>query len=420
MKIKKIYIPVIIILLIVHCWCKKVPFYANEGATLTISADHTQLKTGGDRTRLTIMGFDDEGQALHDHTSVVFSATLGTVVPPSVELIAGSGVVEFISGDRSGVAEIRAISGNITAEPNPLQITIGSAALGSLSLSANPSRFDPGGGRSQIRAYAFDADGNLLSGISLVLSSTSGSFENAAAVYITNAEGMVEDFLNLTETATVKVESGETNAEVDITVDTETENQLPQSEFSFSPSSPVRGEIVIFNGSLSSDPDGSIVSWKWDFGDGKIGSGERVTHAFTWDGNNNRTFTVLLKVTDNRNGVSVTSQSITVETEEENQKPTADFTYSPSSPQKKERVNFNASLSSDSDGTISSWQWDFGDGRKGEGETVRHAYNWSNDEDRTFTVTLIVTDDGGAEGMTTKTVTVKGVIVNGECPYKTK
>lgn len=413
MKKNNIYIAVIIILLIFQCRCKKVPFYANEGATLTISADRTQLKTGGDRTRLTIMGFDDQGQALHDHTRVVFSATLGTVVPPDVELMAGSGTVEFISGDRGGVAEIRARSGNIKAEPDPLQITIGAAALGSLSLSANPSRFDPGGGRSQIRAYAFDANGNLLEGIALVLSSTSGYFENAAPVYTTNAEGMVEDFLNLTETATVKVESGEKNAEVEITVDTETENQLPQPDFSYSPSSPARGETVYFNGSLSSDPDGSIVSWQWDFGDGQMGSGERVTHTFTWDGNNNRTFTVLLRVTDNRNSASVTGKSITIETEEENQPPTAAFTYSPSSPLKKERVYFNGGLSSDTDGTITSWQWDFGDGRKGEGETIRHFYNWSDDEDRTFTVTLTVIDDAGAEGVTTKTVTVRGLIVNG-------
>lgn len=412
MKRKKTYIAVIILLFVFQCWCKKVPFYAGEGATLTISADRTQLKTGGDRTRLTIMGFDGQGQALHDHTRVVFSATLGTVTPPDVELMAGSGTVEFISGDRGGVAEIRARSGNITAEPDPLQITIGGAALGSLSLSANPSHFDPGGGRSQIRAYAFDANGNLLEGIALVLSTTSGYFEHAAPVYTTNAEGLVEDFLHLTETATVKVESGEKSAEIEITVDEETENQLPQPDFTFSPSSPVRNETVYFNGSLSTDPDGSITAWQWDFGDGQIGSGEKVSHSFTWDGNSNRTFTVLLKVTDDRKGVAVTGKSITIEIEEENQPPTADFVYSPSNPQKKERVNFNGSLSTDPDGMISSWLWDFGDGRKGEGQTVRHAYNWSDDQDRTFTVTLIVTDDAGAEDVTTKTITVRGLVVN--------
>ena len=407
MKMKKIYIPVIIILLLFHCWCKKVPFYAGEGATLTISADHTQLKTGGDRTRLTIMGFDGQGQALHDHTRVVFSATLGTMAPTDVELMAGSGAAEFISGDRGGVAEIRARSGNIKAEPDPLQITIGAAALGSLSLSANPSRFDPGGGRSLIRAYAFDADGNLLEGIALALSSTSGYFENAAPLYTTNAEGMVEDFLHLTETATVKAVSGEKNAEVEITVAAETENQLPQSEFSYSPAPPAKGETVNFNGSLSSDPDGSIVSWQWDFGDGQMGSGERVTHVFTWDGNNNRTFTVLLRVTDNRNGVSVTGKSITVETEEENQLPTAEFSYSPASPARGERVNFNGSLSSDPDDSIVSWQWDFGDGQMGSGERVTHAFTWEGNNNRTFTVLLRVTDSRNGVSITGKAITVE-------------
>jgi PKD repeat protein len=207
---------------------------------------------------------------------------------------------------------------------------------------------------------------------------------------------------------------------VEISVDVENENQLPQPDFSYSPSSPARGETVNFNGSLSSDPDGSIVSWQWDFGDGQMGSGERVTHAFTWEGNNNRTFTVLLKVTDNRNGVSVTGKSIMVETEEENQRPTADFTYSPSSPLKKERIYFNGSLSWDADGTITSWQWDFGDGRKAEGQTTRHVYNWSNDEDRTFTVTLTVIDDAGGEGVTNKTVTVRGLAPMASSPKELK
>lgn len=411
-QMKKVNILVIIILFFMQYSCKKVPFYAGEGATLTISADHTQLKTGGDRTTLTVMGFDDKGQALHDHTRVVFSATLGTVSPIDVELMAGCGVVEFISGNRNGVAEIRGRSGNIKAEPDPLQITIGAAALGSISLSANPSRFEPGGGRSRIRAYAFDDAGNLLSGIALVLSSTSGYFENALPLYITNTEGMVEDFLVLTETATVKVESGEKKAEAEITVDTEAENQLPQSDFSFSPSSPARGETVNFNGELSSDPDGAIVSWQWDFGDGHIGSGLRTTHSFIWVGESNRTFTVILKVTDNRGGVSVSGKSITIEIEAENQRPNADFTYSPSVPQKGEHIYFNGSLSSDPDGAISSWQWDFGDGRRARGKTVSHIYNWDQQDDRTFTVTLTVTDDNGAQGVTTKTITVKNLNIN--------
>ncbi len=410
MKLFKINIVVLIILALClsHYTCKKVPFYAGEGATLIISADKTTLNTGGDRTFLTVMGFSGEGGALHDNTKVVFSATLGRVEPSEIELMGGSAVVEFITGDRSGVAEIKARSGNITAEPDPLQITIGSAALETLTISANPSKFSAGGGRSQIRAYAFDVNGNLLADISLVLTASSGSFEQNLSVYMTNAQGMVEDFLHVTENATVTVASGDKNAQVDIEVEVEAENQLPNADFSYSPSSPKRGERVNFNGSLSSDPDGTVVSWQWDFGDGKTASGERVTHIFNWQGSENQTFSVVLKVTDDRGGEAVTSKSITISTETENQLPTADFTYSPSSPKKGETVYFNGGLSSDSDGSIVSWQWDFGDGSTDNGETTDHVYDWNDENSRTFSVLLRVTDDSGGEAVTTKTVTVTG------------
>jgi PKD repeat protein len=41
------------------------------------------------------------------------------------------------------------------------------------------------------------------------------------------------------------------------------------------------GQIVQFDGSGSSDSDGSILSYGWDFGDGDTGSGISVTHVYT-------------------------------------------------------------------------------------------------------------------------------------------
>lgn len=293
--------------------CKKVPMYAVEGAVLTITADKTILKTGGDRARLTLTGFNSDGEAMHDHTTVVFTATLGRVEPAEVELMGGRAVVEFISGDSAGVADIRARSGSITAEPDPLQIIIGSAALETLSISASPSTLGPGGGNVQIRAFAFDINGNLLASIPLVLSATSGTFQSGTAVYYTNAEGFIEDILQLTQTATVRVESGDINAEVEVTVAEQPENQPPQANFTYSPVSPVKGDTVYFNGGLSSDPDGDVVSWEWDFGDGSTGSGKRTTHVFNWEGTESRSFNVLLTVTDNLGATAVTSQTITVQ-----------------------------------------------------------------------------------------------------------
>ena len=84
------------------------------------------------------------------------------------------------------------------------------------------------------------------------------------------------------------------------------------ADFTFSPASPVRGEKVYFNGSLSSDSDGYIVKWEWDFGDGKTATGEKVNHRYTWTGTSSRTFNVVLKVTDNKGGQNATQQPVTI------------------------------------------------------------------------------------------------------------
>src|SRR4030095_6391304 len=55
------------------------------------------------------------------------------------------------------------------------------------------------------------------------------------------------------------------------------------------------GTAVTFNGSGSSDPDGTIPSYAWDFGDGASGTGSIVTHAYSTSGSK----TVTLTVTDN-------------------------------------------------------------------------------------------------------------------------
>ncbi|MCK4240352.1 MAG: PKD domain-containing protein [Candidatus Atribacteria bacterium] len=54
-------------------------------------------------------------------------------------------------------------------------------------------------------------------------------------------------------------------------------------------------EDVNFDASSSSDPDGSIASYEWEFGDGSTDAGEIVTHTYSEQGD----YTVILTVTDN-------------------------------------------------------------------------------------------------------------------------
>jgi PKD repeat protein len=64
----------------------------------------------------------------------------------------------------------------------------------------------------------------------------------------------------------------------------------------------------------------------------------------------------------------------------------------------------NAAASSDPDGSITSYAWRFGDGATASGATASHTYAAAG----TYPVTLTVTDNAGATGTTTASVTVTG------------
>jgi hypothetical protein len=80
-------------------------------------------------------------------------------------------------------------------------------------------------------------------------------------------------------------------------------NQPPTASFTFD----CPGQTCTFDASDSSDPDGSIVSYSWNFGDGNNGSGVQPTHSYATAG----TRTVTLTVTDNRSDTGVSSAPVT-------------------------------------------------------------------------------------------------------------
>lgn len=69
------------------------------------------------------------------------------------------------------------------------------------------------------------------------------------------------------------------------------------------------GEVVTFDGSGSYDPDGEIVSYEWNFGDGSYGSGVNPTHTYTAVG----TYEVTLTVTDNSGAVDSDTMTVIVQ-----------------------------------------------------------------------------------------------------------
>ncbi len=68
------------------------------------------------------------------------------------------------------------------------------------------------------------------------------------------------------------------------------------------------GLTCAVNGTASTDPDGTITSYAWTFGDGATATGPTASHAYAAAG----TYSVGLTVTDNRGGTATASQSVTV------------------------------------------------------------------------------------------------------------
>jgi len=84
-------------------------------------------------------------------------------------------------------------------------------------------------------------------------------------------------------------------------------NEPPVASFSFAPTQAAPGETITFDATGSSDPDGSIVRYDWDFGDGTVLSdaGPTPTHTYATED----VFTVALTVTDN-DGASVQANAV--------------------------------------------------------------------------------------------------------------
>jgi len=88
--------------------------------------------------------------------------------------------------------------------------------------------------------------------------------------------------------------------------------QAPIANFTHSPESPLVDETITFNASNSTDPDGTIVSYAWDFDDGNTTTTteKMITHSYALEGDHN----VTLTVTDNEGVTGSVTKTITIAT----------------------------------------------------------------------------------------------------------
>ena len=142
----------------------------------------------------------------------------------------------------------------------------------------------------------------------------------------------------------------------------------------------------------STDADGTIVSWAWDFGDGNVSSAQNPSNTYAANG----TYTVTLTVTDDMGATDTATADVTV-TDGGNMPPVADFSVSTSGL----TADFT-DASTDADGSIVSWDWDFGDGNTSTAQNPSNTYATGG----TYSVSLTVTDDDGDSDTATGDVTV--------------
>jgi PKD repeat protein len=157
-------------------------------------------------------------------------------------------------------------------------------------------------------------------------------------------------------------------------------------------------KTIHFDAGGSSDSDGSITAYEWDFGDGSpVGVGPNPTHNYAAPG----TYTVTLRVTDDSELVSGTHTDSMLVVINDTPVPIiqADKEVCPGA-----QFSLSAGESYDPDGSITAYRWDFGDDSAVKtGKNTTYMYEASGE----YPVTLAVDDNSGSECGTS---TVKQII----------
>ncbi len=179
----------------------------------------------------------------------------------------------------------------------------------------------------------------------------------------------------------------------------------PIAQASVNNDAPLPGDTVIFSATGSYDLQGDIVSYHWEFGDGKTGTGETVQHTYI----QGDYYVVTLTVTDESGEVAQTNLGMNVQPGQSvcgDDSPSCGSDFQPlaiitskyfsctSNGEVGDSITLDGAASRPAVGSMVSYHWDYGDGSTGTGASVSHVYAkaW------TYIITLTVVDEGGGIG----------------------
>ena len=149
---------------------------------------------------------------------------------------------------------------------------------------------------------------------------------------------------------------------------------------------------------------GTITTYAWTFGDGGIADVNNPAHSYS--ATTPTDYTVTLTVTDNDGATAVETQTVSVDPGPPvNGAPVARFTFSCAV-----AVCTFVNTSYDHGGQVTASAWTFGDGGTATETSPTHTYAVTAATE--FTVTLTVTDNEGATGVTSQTFTIDPTATN--------
>lgn len=397
--------------------CEKVPLLAPTGSSITLTSVTGVLAANGSTTVIAQV-LEAAGTPPHSGTRVTFTTTLGRMDPPEVSTDAnGRAIATFLAGGNNGVATISAISGGATTgSDGALKISIGSAAVGSVSLDANPAVLPANGGTSTLTALILDTNGNPLSLTPVVFTTTSGTL--SSSVVNADANGRATTTLTTFQEATVTARvgvSGSTGTGGTTTTGTQSAQFVvkiggaPLISITLPSAQPTKGlgssyTFVVTAASANASP---ISSLDVDWGDGRaqrlgsiVGS-QSVSHVYANDG----TFTITATVRDVQGNSNTASTSVVVL---ESLAPSITIVQPSNPPVKGLSAAFTFRISVATGGSqVRSAFVDWGDGTSHAlGTASEQSSNHVYANEGNFVITASATDIAGNTGSATSTVTV--------------
>ena len=198
---------------------------------------------------------------------------------------------------------------------------------------------------------------------------------------------------NYTITLTVTDDDGvSTTQTLDVTVN----NLAPTIDEIIGETNINEGQLVTYR-AIASDVGDDTLTYNWDFGDSSgFIEGQNVTHAFADNGN----YTITLTVTDDDGALTTSTLDVVVN----NVAPVIDEIIGETNINEGQEVAYSAIATDPGDDTL-TYSWDFGDGSTASGKDVTHTF----EDNRSYTITLTVTDDDNASITETLDVIVNNV-----------